>query len=305
MIMNRTSEAKFDSSSARRPAPFLALASALILSGTSALTAQTVSSVQSAARPLGLSIAGPVMTGGSDAASQNFKTVLPGMLQFIKTYLPEARNNLNSPLGFTIDPAKLTLSTMSNVRAYFAYEGAGYHNTIGFNSTGTGVTSGNPQIIFPDASSSAGYGGTGTGVRTASDPLMAGDFVDLGTFQAGTLLDFFLIANGANGGRTVYNTSGAANPDGINHVATFTPTFWGMANSPYLFISFEDLLGGGDKDFNDVIIALDIGAANVAALLATPEPATWLTLGSLLGLAVWSKRRLAQQPRLQTIPVKA
>ena len=270
------------------------------------LAAQTssgvVSPVQSTARPMGLSIVGPVMTAGSDAAAQQFQAALPGMVDFIRTYLPEYRNNLNSPLAFAIDPSRLTLSTLSDVRAYFAYEGAGYHNTIGFNTSGVGVSSGNPQVIFPDASSSLNYGGSGTGVRSASEPLLAGDFVNLGTFNAGTTLDFFLIANGAYGGNTVFSTTGTQNPDGINHVATFTPTFWGVANSPYLFISYEDLLGGGDKDFNDTIIALDIGAANVmamtamSALMATPEPATWLTLGGLVAVTIWARRRSLSQP---------
>ena len=265
------------------------------------LVAQTpggvASPVQSTATPIGLNIVGPVMAAGSDKAAANFQTVLPGMQQFISTYLPEYQNNLNSPLVFGIDPAKLTLSTLSSVRAYFAYEGAGYHNTIGFNTSGVGVSSGNPQVIFPDASSSLNYGGAGTGVRSASEPLLAGDFVNLGTFNAGTTLDFFLIANGAYGGTSVVSAAGTQNPDGINHVATFTPSFWGVANSPYLFISFEDLLGGGDKDFNDTIIALDIGAVNVraitamSALMATPEPATWLMLGGLVAVTIWARRR--------------
>ncbi|MEI6568846.1 MAG: DUF4114 domain-containing protein [Verrucomicrobiota bacterium] len=274
---------------------------AMVSSATlQAQTTGTVSPIQSTARPSGLSVVGPVMQGGSDASSSAFQNVLPGMQQFINSYLPEYHNNTASPLAFNIDPSKLTLATQSNVRVYFAYEGAGYHNTIGFNTTGTGTASGNPQIIFPDASSSVGYGGAGTAVRSATEPLVAGDYVNLGTFNAGTLLDFFLIANGANGGSTTFSTSGVGNPDGLNHAATFTPTFWGAANSPYLFISFEDLLGGGDKDFNDVIIAIDIGAANVAALLATPEPAMWLTLGSLLPLGILARRK--SQRRAILIP---
>ena len=267
-------------------------------------TGGTPSLVQSSARPLGLSIVGPVMTAGSDAAAKNFQSVLPGMLQFVKTYLPEDHNNLKSPLVFGIDPAKLTLSTLSSVRAYFAYEGAGYHNTIGFNTTGVGASSGNPKIIFPDASSSVNYGGSGTDIRSASEPLLAGDFVNLGTFKAGTALNFFLIANGVNGGKTVFSTATSANPDGLNHVATFTPRFWGVANSPYLFVSYEDLLGGGDKDFNDTIVALDVGAANVKALVATPEPATWLTLGSLLAVAIGVKLRNRHQTFAAAIPAQ-
>ena len=108
-----------------------------------------VSPIQSTAKPMGLSIVGPVMAAGSDAAAQQFQTTLPGMVDFIRTYLPEYRNNLNSPLAFSIDPSKLTLSTLSDVRAYFAYEGAGYHNTIGFNTTGVGVSRGTRRSSSP------------------------------------------------------------------------------------------------------------------------------------------------------------
>ena len=57
------------------------------------LVAQTpggvASPVQSTATPMGLNIVGPVMAAGSDKAAANFQTVLPGMQQFISTYLPE------------------------------------------------------------------------------------------------------------------------------------------------------------------------------------------------------------------------
>ena len=262
----------------------------------------TPNAIQSSARPDNLKIAGPVMQAGSTADAKNFLSVLPSMGSFINKVLPESHNNSKSPYVFSIDPAKLvTLATKADVTAYFAYEGAGYHNTVGFNTTGVGTASGDPKIIFPDASSSIGYGGSGTGVRSASEPLLPGDFVNLGAFNAGTKLNFFLLANGANGGNSVLTTSASANPDGINHIASFTPGFWGVAKSPYVFLSFEDLLGGGDKDFNDVIIALNIGAQNVAALLATPEPSTWLTLASLVGVAVWAARR-NRNPVLATLP---
>jgi hypothetical protein len=59
----------------------------------------------------------------------------------------------------------------------------------------------------------------------------------------------------------------------------------------HLIIGFEDLLGGGDRDFNDLLFAVDIGAINIAALTASPEPAIWLTLGCFLGTGLWIQRR--------------
>ena len=262
----------------------------------------TVSPVQSPADPMKLPLAGQVMAAGSDASSQAFDAnVLPGALAFIKANLPEGKNNSQSPVVAKVDPSKLVLATADNLTATFVYEGAGYHNTLGLNTTGLGTKSGNPEIIFPDVSSTDGFDAQGSqGTRTPSEPLLPGDFVNLGNYAAGTSLDFFLIANGANGGSSVYNsTSAASNPDGLNHVGMFSPTMFAIPqlNSPYVFVSFEDLLGGGDKDYNDVIFAFNVGTATVHNLLATPEPSMYLTLGGFLALGIWAKRRM---DRLET-----
>jgi len=249
-------------------------------------------SVQSPADPLGLPIVGPVLGKGTDATSQNFdQNVLPGALNFVSANLPESQNNSQNPAILSIDPAKITLATTVNLQAYFISEGAGYANTLGFNTEGTGVSSGDPKVIFPNVTSQEDYNPNPAnvyGARTPSDPLLPGDFVNLGTFGAGTSLDFFLIANGANGGTTTYNSGGAsANPDGFNHVVAFTTS----PNSPYLFLAFEDLANGGDQDYNDVVIAINVGAQTIHSLLATPEPSMYLTLGGFVGLAIWAKRR--------------
>ncbi len=249
--------------------------------------------IQSIARPLGLDIVEKVQAAGSDEAAAQFqKNVLPSVGRFVSTQLSEKQAVDDSSM--LLDPSKLVLNTASDVRVYFVGEGAGYHNTLGFNTEGTGVKSGNPQLIFPDASSSVeNFNLEKTAVRTASTPLVAGDFVNLGKFDAGTKLDFFLIANGAGaqGWSTTYSTDKSVNPDGINHVVAFTQM---QRNSPYLIIGFEDMSGGGDRDFNDAVFVVDIGAANIAALTGTPEPTMWLTLGGFLGTAVWMNRRKRQ-----------
>ena len=266
-------------------------------SGSSAASAGKVSPVQSTARPFGLNIVAPVMQAGSDGKSQSFQSsVLPSALKFINSALPEYKDNSKNSSVMSLDLSRLKLQTDYSVRAYFVGEGAGYANTLGFNTTGIGAKTGNPELIFPNASSSVGALPSGqTGVRSQGEPLLPGDFVNLGKTERGTLLNFFLIANGANGGQSVFTTAGASsNPDGINHVASFTPHLFAVPhlNSPYLFLSFEDMNGGGDKDYNDTIFALDVGKATVNYLLGTPEPSLCLTLGGFLGLAVWGKRRM-------------
>lgn len=279
--------------SRRRLAGLLLIVTLALKQDAAHLFAQTAgtgvaSTIQSSARPLGLSPVAPVMAAGSDAASANFQqNALPAVTAFLNTRLSESRSVNDSAM--LLDPSKLRLQTDSDVRVYFIGEGAGYNNTLGFNTSGGGVTTGNPQLIFPNASSSVStYDPASTARRTGSNPLLPGDFVNLGQMSAGTLLNFFLIANGASGGRNVYSTDQSVNPDGINHVVAFA---YAVPGSSFLIIGFEDLLGGGDRDFNDLLFAVDIGARNIAALTGTPEPRLCVTLGSLAMVTVWLKRR--------------
>jgi hypothetical protein len=243
--------------------------------------AQT-SPIQSSVRPFGLEIVNKVQSAASDDASKNFQVnVLPGVIKLVNGNLGESVKVNDS--AFLLDPSKLTLKTASDVRVYFVGEGAAYANTLGFTTDGSGnVDSKTAQIIFPNAS-------TGSKL-TKDEPVQAGDYVTLGKMEAGSALDFFVIANGANGGKTTFSTQLSENPDGINHVVSFAYT---MKDSPYLILGFEDLLGGGDRDFNDVLFAVDIGAVNVAALTATPEPATMASMGAFLALGWVLRRRQA------------
>ena len=264
-----------------------------------------VSPVQSSADPYGLATPNPVMVAGSDAAAQSFATtVLPSLSQYVSSALPESVNNTKST-AFEIDPSKIVLANDTAVRAYFVSEGASYHNSLGVDAVAAGQTG--PQnawdeataktssLIFPDASSSeGGFSSSPYGTRTETDPVLPGDFVNLGNFTKGTALDFFLISNGANGGNNVFSANESLNQDGFSqHVAGFTTHVFAVPqlNSPYLFLSFEDLWGGGDKDINDTIIALDVGTATVNALLATPEPAMPVTFAACLGLALIAVRK--------------
>ena len=256
-------------------------------------SAQTVSPVQSAARPYDLDIAAPVMVAGSDEASKAFQTeVLPGMLKLVQSNLTEAKS-LKNLSAISLDPSKLVLSSDSTARVYFLGEGAGYRNSLGISTTGDGPLGEDARLIFPDASSPAGYGGTGSLVRDPKEPLLAGDFVDLGKFKAGTALDFFLIANGATGGKEFYTTDQSENRDGIIHAVSLAAN-----GSAYLIIGFEDMKDGGDMDYNDVMFAVEIGKQNVETLtetagLAAPEPSLpagmLLTASLVLGL---TRRRL-------------
>ena len=258
--------------------------------------------MQSWVSPFRLQKVANVQVGASDAASADFQ----------KNYLPSITSMLNQQLGegaefknqatLALDPTKLTLATTSTARVYFIGEGAGYHNTLGFNALAAGVTApkttitSDSKLIFPDASSPDGITDPMSTARQWNAPLIQGDFVDLGKFEAGTTLDFFLIADGANGGRNAYSAPATRNPDQLNHVVAFA-----LADSPFLIVGFEDLFGGGDKDYNDILFAIDIGAANVQRLVSTPEPGTWAIMAGFLFLGLWRVRRASSSGNLGTL----
>ena len=247
-------------------------------------------SVQSPARPLGLDIVDQVQIRNSDATAR----------EFARTGLGWMRDVLRQPNGVTqaytgssattvlLDPGQLEFVTDYNVRMYFLGESAAYHNTLGFNPNGPGASSG-AQLVFPDVS-------TSFGPRTTGAPLRERDFVDLGLVAGGSILDFFLIADGANGGSNVFTLDASSNPDGLRHVAIQARV---DADSPYLLVGFEDLLGGGDADFEDAVFALDVGTANVRHLLDTvgaPEPGSIAVIGAFLTFGA-ARRRRARRSR--------
>ncbi len=269
----------------------ISFASIALLSLSLWSAAQVISPVQSAARPFNLDIVAPVMVAGSDAAAKDFQAnALPGMLKLISQNLGERSYKNNAALNaVALDPSKLVMQNDAAARVYFLGEGAGFRNTLGFSTLGGSPLSPDAQLIFPNASSSIGYGGTGKSIRTSDEPLVAGDFVDLGSFKAGTKLDFFIIANGFYGGKEYFSTEQSVNMDGVVHAVSLASN-----GSAYLIIGFEDLKGGGDRDYNDLVFAVEIGSANVKAMagLGAPEPS--LAMGALIaavGFLGFSRQR--------------
>ena len=105
---------------------------------------------------------------------------------------------------------------------------------------------------------------------------------DLGSFAAGTAID--VVLHVLNTGAMFHTGSGGANVDGIPHAMVSTDT------SGRTFVSFEDIVGGGDRDYNDHMFSF-IGVTTVSAV---PEPSSlMLTLAGLgvLGFLLSRTRR--------------
>ncbi len=259
---------------------------------TTVAFAQVQSPIQSPARPYNLDIVEPVQLAASDEASKIFQTeVLPGMLKLANQSLSEKgiASNFNS---IALDPSKLVLAQDATVRVYFLSEGAGFQNSLGISTTGGSPRGKDAELIFPNASSAEGYGGSRSLVRSTNEPLAPGDFVNLGKYSAGTALDFFLIANGALGGRQFFSTNVSLNSDGIVHAVSLAPN-----GSTYLVIGFEDLLDGGDRDFNDLVFAVELGKVNVQTLAALSAPEPTLAMGAILTIGLLAGCTRRRSPR--------
>ena len=170
------------------------------------------------------------------------------------------------------DAGKLNPTTYSfkaeqtgEVFAYFAGSTAGYDNQLG--------------MLINGVQSSAGFG-----LDDHSSPV--GLEFDLGHVHKGDLLVFDLKVNSL-GGRTVFSDSSKNSAydfggTGLNHIysTSYTGSLGhGIPNGT--FVSFEDLRGGGDKNYNDEdFVFTNVGSdSHVSGNVVVPEPSTIALLG--------------------------
>ena len=162
---------------------------------------------------------------------------------------------------------------VNDVEVYFINEGAGYHNEFFFSTDGERDRD-SMNTIFEDASSRHS-------ILANGGPLALGEGRNLGSFDGATTLSFLL----KNPRGNVYGHDVAQNQDGLQHITAFQ-------SDGFLILGFEDLDGGGDRDYNDVVIAVK-GLVDTEDSASVPEPATGLAmLGmSLIGWKGLRRRR--------------
>jgi len=132
------------------------------------------------------------------------------------------------------------------------------------------------------------------GIIFTNKTTLPGTMVNLGSFSGGTELVFRLSVRDT--GFPFFTGPGVGNPDGEPHV--LVDSQFALSTT---YVGFEDLWGGGDRDYDDFIFSLT--NATTMPPLHTPEPSAVLLLGSgLLGLVLkqWRKGRSKKTHHLRT-----
>jgi Domain of unknown function (DUF4114) len=172
--------------------------------------------------------------------------------------------NLASSNLWLIDSSHLFLNYTYAPRIAFINEGAGYQSPVKLSADG--ATDGE-VTVFRNLS------GTNSILPSANAPLKLGDWVQVSTIQGGTQLNLSVIPSGVSQPR---NTPLSTDPS-LNPVSVYNPNspiFWTAyadpsATRPLIILGYEDIAGkSSDNDFNDGILALDVGNENFQAILA-------------------------------------
>ena len=169
------------------------------------------------------------------------------------------------------------------------YSAPGTENSTVFSFTA--VSDGDLVAYF--AGKSAGFtsvlgalvNGVDTGIQGLnSQTATLGQSLNFGSVSAGDVLTFYI--NVTNIGQNFFSDP-TLNSDGFNHAWSTTYGGGDFGLPAGTFVSFEDLQGGGDKDYND----LNFVFTNAVATSAIPEASTWGMLIVGLGAAGAMLRR--------------
>ncbi|PSN12208.1 hypothetical protein C7293_21235 [filamentous cyanobacterium CCT1] len=263
----------------------------LLEAGLAAAAALSVSVVATAPAQAQLPAAG--LTPDQFSTNLGFDNLKSLNLLEPSTSLEELKKLINNEANalsqgflaqYQLDTSKLFWNGVDPVEVYFINEGAGYRNQLFYtakDSSGALLSDGK---IFDDISSPHSK------LSEKNGPLALGQGVSLGGFVGATQLDFMIKSNGKNGGTTMLGTNAAANPNGLQHVVAFQHKDW-------IILGFEDIVGGGDKDYNDVIFAVRGIQHGAPPAEDVPEPSALLGILALGvgGFTTLRRRKVAAE----------
>lgn len=190
------------------------------------------------------------------------------LVEDFNVVLPDGVNALNAhPEYFLNENREVVLTENADVSVSFVREGAGYKNSFGYYTydisnppTSVDDIKSSMKIIFSNASA-AGSGGT----------LLSGDLVNIGSFDAGTVIGYFVIANGWNGSEVTEGLETFYTIPEFNRTGTQQSIMMYSDACGSLLTAFEDIhISRGDRDYNDIVVKTSIdpmSAMNTAVVV--------------------------------------
>lgn len=198
-----------------------ALAAAVVVSGVMASEAQAFTFTQTEA--------------------QNLQEQNQELFNFFKSHVNTERAALSATDLKPLDATNLLFDTSETVEVYFIHEGAGYKNQVLFTADDQA-----PAMLIENAS----LKGSGGNLK-AGDGFILSDFEGLSDVAQ---FEFLIASNGyGKENPTLLYTNADKNSDGLEHVTAFG-YMDEVTGDYYTFIGFEDIVGGGDLDYNDVVL---------------------------------------------------
>lgn len=185
-----------------------------------------------------------------------------------------------------LNPETLFMKFDRDVRVWFLNEGAAYKNQLGYQTVKNGKETGKGEIFNNLSCDTSGGKNSACQLGNNGDGVIdIGDYVDIGNISAGTQLNFLLKSDGFNNknGAVLGGADPSKNIDKLQHLMAFQV-------GDYLLMGFEDIVGGGDLDFNDAVFVVDFGKGNLSST-AVPEPGNIAALLGVTGAAVWMRRK--------------
>ncbi len=198
--------------------------------------------------------------GVPECLEENPDELCPSLLSDLQLTLPESQNALvNHPEYFLNENKEIVLTEDAQISVTFVNEGAGFKNTFGYyhyNQNNPPATAADLKpsmmVIFPNASKVNSGGG-----------LIPGDKIyQLGTFPAGTVIGYFMLANAWNGSEITNGLYTHYTIPAFNSNHTQQHLLMYDYNCSDIIMGIEDVkIPSGDKDFNDLIFKMNIEPA--------------------------------------------
>jgi hypothetical protein len=188
---------------------------------------------------------------------------------------PSSDDGSNRSWSSSYDSSKLEVQNDNSARVSLISQDSGFRNTLGVK-VGEGDGNNSARAVF----------GSGN-----SDDESRG--VSVGNVTKGTKLNFFLLADEADGQRHTIAIDGSASTSALHAagLAALSSTISSDGKSPYLVLTINETLNDGSGQTRQARFQLALSSVATSSLVITPEPSLYLTLGAFGAFGVWTKRR--------------